>query len=286
MTFAEVSVRLNPYQAFYEIVIARLSEIGYDSFMEEEENDSLKAYISKEELDEKKLDETLSSIGEGLKYEYQVESLKKENWNLKWETNFHPVEIGKFCRIRAPFHEAKDDFIHELIVEPKMSFGTGHHQTTQLMIMLMENIQFSNKQVLDMGSGTGILAILAAKMKAKEIDAIDIEDWAYENMKENFVRNNCSQIKAYLGDASHIKDRKAQYGIIIANINKNIILTDIVHYNNCLKNSGHLLLSGFLLKDEKEIIAAAEHLGYKKIEILQKDKWLALNFKKKESKTI
>tara|TARA_R110002096_G_scaffold238027_10_gene429424 strand:- start:17187 stop:18032 length:846 start_codon:yes stop_codon:yes gene_type:complete len=280
MSYFEVNFTIKPFTPFAEILVAMLAEIGFESFVEEESDSKLKAYIQETEFDELAIIQLLDHFSSECKLSFEITQIKKENWNQKWEESFSPVEVTDFCIIRAPFHEPKSGFKHELLIEPKMSFGTGHHQTTQMMVELMQGIDFENKSVLDMGSGTGILAILAAKLGATEIVAIDIEEWAYENMQENFKRNHCESINAFLGDASLIADKAEVYDSILANINKNTLQADLKHYDKALKPNGSILLSGFYEHDVADLFATDPLINYSLQNQLQKDHWVALHLQK------
>jgi ribosomal protein L11 methyltransferase len=236
-----------------EIIIAKLAEIGFESF--EEADFCVKAYIPQNLFNEKNIAETLDNIKfEKTEISYSHKLIKAQNWNAVWESNFEPIYIEYKIFVRAPFHKPKGKFKHEIIIEPKMSFGTGHHETTSLMMEQMLNLDFRGKSILDMGCGTGILAILAAQLGAKNITAIDFDEWAYKNSIENFERNNCRLIKVIHGDATNIPDKK--FDIILANINRNVLINDIKIYTEFLNPSGQLLISGFynsdipLIKDE------------------------------------
>ncbi|MBL4710463.1 MAG: 50S ribosomal protein L11 methyltransferase [Flavobacteriales bacterium] len=279
MDYIEVSIHIKPFRPFNEILVAQLGEYEYESFVEEEKNSLIKAYILEEHFDIKTVEDCCVVFKEALEYEITATKIERVNWNKKWEENFDSVEVGTFCYVRAPFHEAKPDFKHEIIIEPKMSFGTGHHQTTQMMIELMEDIDFKGKKVLDMGSGTGILAILARKMEAGNTDAIDIEDWAFENMKENFGRNEV-KVSSYLGGVEVISQINEQYDVIIANINKNILLNQIQTYAAHLKLGGKLLLSGFYKTDAVDLLDADDLKEFSKEDERIKDDWCALKLNK------
>lgn len=279
MSFIEVKIKLEPYFPFQEILIASLSNFDFDSFVEEEPY--LKAYTEKFKFD----DSVLKSLGldefEGLDYKIEINEIQKENWNKQWEDSFEPVVVGDFCAIRAPFHQASNSCKYEIIIEPKMSFGTGHHDTTKMMIEQMQRINFTNKSVLDMGSGTGVLAILAEKMNASLIHAIDIEEWASENMTENFEKNSCSKCEGFLGDVNLLNGLNTNYDCILANINKNILLKDLADYTKKLNANGNLVLSGFFHFDNAELIAAAESLGLTLKDKITANDWSSLSFVKK-----
>lgn len=279
MNHIELTIALEPFKPFNEIVIAQLGELPFDSFTEEEDEKKIKAYILKDDFEENAVKGIFSELESMVSIQYEVTEIEKVNWNQKWEENFDSVEVGSFCYVRAPFHEAKPAFQHEIIIEPKMSFGTGHHQTTQMMIELMEDIDFEGKTVLDMGSGTGILAILAKKMGAAQVEAIDIEDWAFENMKENFERNGV-EANAYLGDVDLIDSIALKYDVIIANINKNILLRQFATYDFHLKDGALLLLSGFYETDSEDLVKAKDLPDYSLIKQLTKETWCALKLQK------
>lgn len=279
MDYLEVSLTLKPFRPFNEIIVAQLGELPFDSFLEEEDEAIVKAYILENDFVESDMKAAVEQFEGLVEVEYSVQKIEKVNWNQKWEENFDAVEVGQFCCVRAPFHPERPNFKHEIIIEPKMSFGTGHHQTTQMMIELMETIDFKKKAVLDMGSGTGILAILAKKMDAEQVEAIDIEEWAFENMKENFDRNHV-KASAYYGGEELIREIGKQYDVIIANINKNILLSQFTTYNNHLKNGGLLLLSGFYVTDADDLIAAKELKDYSLVEKLDKETWCGLKLQK------
>lgn len=281
MDYCECQFQLKPYRPYGEILIAHLSEIGFESFEEQEESNCLKAFIEQGDYDEKTVREILDNL-EGIEYKFNFKVVEKENWNKKWESNFQPVLVDDFCCIRAPFHQADLDVEYDIIIEPKMSFGTGHHQTTFLMTQLLRDTDLLNKSVLDMGSGTGVLAVLASKMGASLVDAIDIEEWAFENMKENFTRNKV-EVSSFLGNASLLKGKKQTYDVVMANINKNILLRDLKHYDEVLNGGGFLMMSGFFHYDVEEILNSEVLNNYRKIASLEKDEWVAIKLLKIES---
>ncbi len=279
MDYIEVSITLKPFRPFNEIIVAQLGEMPFDSFTEDEDDSMVKAYILEGDYVVADVQNAFNQFEGLVEISFTAEKIEKVNWNQQWEDNFDAVEVGDFCYVRAPFHAEKPNFLHEIIIEPKMSFGTGHHQTTQMMIELMESIDFKEKSVLDMGSGTGILAILAKKMNAQYVDAIDIEEWAFENMKENFNRNN-TVVSAFYGGEEVIIDLGKQYDVIIANINKNLLLTQFETYNGHLKKGGLLLLSGFYVTDVDDLLAAKELAEYSLVDKLEKETWCGLKLQK------
>jgi ribosomal protein L11 methyltransferase len=281
MKYVEVSFSIMPFEPWNEIIIANLSILPYESFMEEGEY--LKAYIQEQDFDPFDLKDLVLKIktNKGVIINYEYKNIEHQNWNHVWESHFEPVSINDQLHILAPFHP-KDKYQGLIIeIEPKMSFGTGHHQTTFLMCEEITSLSLDGKKVLDMGSGTGVLAILAEKCGAKEILAIDIESWSVENCEENTKRNKCSKIISKLGD---IIDINGQYfDVIIANINKNVLLAHLPSYSKCLNTNGILLLSGFFETDAEDLISAAFEenlvLHSKKI----KDGWAMLYFLSQES---
>ena len=281
MKYVEVSFSIIPFEPWNEIIIANLSILPYESFMEEGEY--LKAYIQEQYFDPLDLKDLVLKLktNKGVFINYEYKNIEQQNWNHVWESHFEPVSINDQLHILAPFH-SKDNYEGLIIeIEPKMSFGTGHHQTTFLMCEQISSLSLDEKNILDMGSGTGVLAILAEKCGAKEILAIDIESWSVENCEENTKRNKCSKIISKLGD---IIDINGQYfNVIIANINKNVLLAHLPSYSKCLNTNGILLLSGFFETDTEDLISAAFEenlvLHSKKI----KDGWAMLYFLSQES---
>ena len=278
MNYIEVEIIINPHSTeISEIIVAELSEVGFESFVDIE--NGLQAYIQDKLFD----NEILKAILDAEKYtnyqlKYTTKTIPAQNWNAVWESNFDPMFISDQIVVKAPFHNIHGNFKYEILIEPKMSFGTGHHETTSLVMEHMLKMDFIGKTVLDMGCGTGILAILASKMGASDITAIDFDEWAYNNSLENFERNQCQQIKAIMGMAEAIPLK--QNDIILANINKNVLLNDIKEYSKVLKSNGLLILSGFYQDDVNDIELEAN----KNLLFLQdkkmKNNWTACIFKK------
>ncbi len=253
-------------------LISILSDFGFEGF--EETNSSLKAYTISPEITDLKIteilyDNDLSHIS------FSSSGIPDKNWNEEWEKNFSPVVIAELVGIRAPFHPPLGTQF-ELIIEPKMSFGTGHHPTTALMAQLMLKKNFSSKNVLDFGSGTGVLAILAEKLKAKSIIALDNEEWAYNNCIENIARNNCVNIQCIKGNEQSMPLSK--FDVILANINRHVILKNISSWKSLLSQNGILLVSGILLNDEKDIIGKAAENGFTLKNVLRNEGWVAIAF--------
>lgn len=258
-----------------EAIIAWLGDNDFDMF--EERTDGVNAYIEAKLFKEDDLIKILQLIpGSGENIRYETSFIKDQNWNKKWESNFEPVSIAGSVYIRAPFHPKSEAFQHEIIIEPKMSFGTGHHATTSLMIQCILKLSLKNKVVLDMGCGTAILSILADKMGAKSIIAIDIEEWAYLNSLENCEMNNVKNISVLKGDVSLIKEKK--FDVIFANINRNILLNDLHSYSDSLNSGGEILLSGILAGDKEIINQCALKYGLSFKSQKEENNWLALHY--------
>lgn len=253
-----------------------LGTIGFDSFMDTD--DGLEAYCKEQEYKETELDEILQ-----MEQFANVSLLKKElipdqDWNATWEASYEPVVINELCRIRAPFHQVEGSYKYDLIIEPKMSFGTAHHETTSQIIELMLQSDFTGLDVLDMGSGTGVLAILAKKLGSATTVAIDNDEWAYRNALDNIRLNDENEIVVELGDAGSLNNR--QFDLILANINRNILLRDMKEYVKCLLDGGKIFFSGFYEEDLKLIAKEAESLGLKYISHVTKNNWTAAVFMK------
>jgi ribosomal protein L11 methyltransferase len=253
-----------------DMLIALLSDYGFEGFEEGERQ--LRAYINENDFDEKDFTEMIQPyVGS-----YGLRKIQSQNWNAMWEEHFEPVMVHDFVGIRAHFHPSlASEVQYEIVITPKMSFGTGHHATTFMMIEQMQHLDFHHKQVLDFGTGTGVLAILSEKLGAAHVLAIDIDEWSIENAKENIERNNCASITIQQADGviTNIK-----YDIILANINKNIILQNLQQLNNSLDERGCLLLSGLLVDDEEDIVAATERLDLKHRNTIHKQQWTCMLF--------
>ena len=266
---------LSPRDPATEILIAELGDVGFESFVEHD--NGVTAYIQKIEWNPNILDNLYVLGSNEFKISFSYFEVIQTNWNKEWEKNFNPFQVDNLVSIRAPFHK-NPSLKFDIVIEPKMSFGTGHHETTHMMIQHLLALDLENKKVLDMGCGTGILAIFAEKKGAQPIDAIDIDNWFYQNSLENIQRNGCNHITVLEGDSSLLKQKK--YDIIIANINRNILISDMKTYTECLNKNGILLLSGFYKEDVIIIENEVTKHGLSFENLLQKNNWVALKFMK------
>lgn len=268
----------NNIQSFNEIIIAKLGNIGYDSFIENE--NGVVAYISENLFDKNELELIKNTLPSDFSFKYEFKIMEEKNWNEEWESNYEPVLISDKCYIRAPFHPKISDIPYEIIIEPKMSFGTAHHETTSMMIELILTENIKDKKVLDMGCGTFILGILAKKLGAAHITGIDNDIWAYNNAVENLRNNDIySDFEIFHGDAGLLNyDNK--FDIIFANINRNILLEDIKHYSKVLSDNGILLLSGFYKEDLDAIENECLKYQIELVRYLTKNNWIAARFSK------
>ena len=267
--------QINPLELGSEILIAELGEKAFESFIETETG--ISAYVQKELWSENILEDIQILDNSEFNISYTFEEIEQVNWNEEWEKNFEAIEVDGKCHVRAPFHE-KTNAEYDIVIEPKMSFGTGHHETTHMMIQHILETDFTNKKTLDMGCGTAILAILAEMKGAQPIDAIDIDNWCYLNSIENAERNNCKHISVYEDDASLLAGKK--YDIIIANINRNILLNDMQQYVDCLNTNGILFLSGFYTEDIPVISESCTSKGLTYVKQFERNNWVALKFVK------
>ena len=271
--YLEYTFKVTPAIPGTEILIAELGYAGFESFVEQEQG--VIAYIQKQDWNPEILKDIVILKNPDFKISNSFTEIKQQNWNQEWERNFRPIVVDEICTVRAPFHEVPNTK-YDIIIEPKMSFGTGHHETTHMMIQFILKNDFKGKTVLDMGSGTGVLAILAEKQGAISVDAIDVDNWCYLNALENVERNECHNIEVFEGDASLLSGKR--YDVIIANINRNILLEDIPVYANCLNEQGMLYLSGFYKDDIPKIQERCEEFSLKFIENLEKNLWVAVKF--------
>lgn len=254
-----------------EILVALLENISYEGF--EENDDSIVAYIPEADYHEEELEAVLGSFG----LTYSLQTIQQQNWNAQWESNFEPVIVEAFCTVRAAFHDIRVDTPYEIIITPKMSFGTGHHATTQLMMEQMSKMDFKSCKVLDFGTGTGILAILAEMLGAEHVTAIDNDEWSYDNTIENKDANNCRKI-AVLQGSLEVSDK--DYDIILANINRHILLNYMDDMYMKTKSYGLILMSGLLKEDREIILESAAAAGLRFLEGSELNNWIALLFRK------
>ena len=257
----------------HDMLTTMLAEIGFDSFMDEEH--ALKAYCSAECRDDLAVESLLtepSFFGIQL---LNVEEMPDKDWNELWEASYQPVVVNERCRVRAPFHEPDPSFEFDLVIEPKMSFGTANHETTAQIIQLMLETDFKGKEVLDMGSGTAVLAILAKKLGSARTVAIDNDEWAYRNAFTNIELNGISDIEIVLGDALSIN---GSFDVVLANINRNILLRDMHYYVEAMRPNAHIFFSGFYTEDLPSIREEAERLGLHYCRHLSRNNWVAAEF--------
>lgn len=273
-TYQVYSIESSPETS--EILIAFLGQLPFDSFQETETG--LEAYVSKDE-DQRVIIEKLEELQTQFNFTFQSHEMAPQNWNAVWESNFQPILIGDFCVIRADFHDAFPNVEHEIIINPKMAFGTGHHATTFMVVELMKGLDFSGTKILDYGCGTGILAILAAQLGAKEIEAVDIEIESYENTIENAQINGINHIKAIHGTLNDINT--TGFDIILANINRNVILDSLPTLYGQLRENGKLIVSGFIERDLPILLKTATNQGFFPLKTKQKDTWVSIIFERK-----
>jgi ribosomal protein L11 methyltransferase len=274
MDYIELKVDLKPRNPWSEILTAELSELGFESFVDTETGIEAYAPVEGFDFDFVVKNSLLSGENQDVEIVFEKIIIPHQNWNAQWESDFQPVEVEDYLTIVAPFHSKEDKKGMIVEIQPQMSFGTGHHQTTWLMSKFLFEIGQLPDYVLDMGTGTGVLAIIAEKLGSKKIVAIDIEDWSAINAKENIERNNCSNIETYCGDIELI-DRKS-FGLIIANINKNVLKAQIPSYSKTLEVGGTLLISGFFESDVEEMIQFASDYHLKMVKVLTKETWASI----------
>ena len=270
--YIEVAVKVQPLEPFRDIFIAQLGALGFESFSETAEG--FEAYIIKEEFDDTAVKEAL--LWDGVQTSYEVQEIEQVNWNAEWENNFDPIEVDGKVYIRAPFHEEKHGFEYPMLIEPKMSFGTGHHQTTHMMIQWLLETDTTGDEVLDMGCGTGILGILAGMRGAAKVHGIDIDSWCIENTLENAQRNQCT-MTAVQGGANAIV---GTFDTICANINLNVLLADMEAYVRALKDGGTIFFSGFYQENIPALRAAAEAAGLTYVGVKEREQWRSIKMTK------
>jgi len=276
MDTLELKIDVSPKNPWSDVLVAELSELGFDSFVDTEEG--ILAYAPAEiNLNDVLAKTSVLGDNDGT-FTTSHQIIPHQNWNAKWESDFYPVYVEEYATILAPFHDANDAKGMKVVIQPQMSFGTGHHQTTWMMTKALFELDSMPDNVLDMGTGTGVLAIVAENLGAKRILAIDIEDWSAENAELNANSNGCSNIEVKCGDIDLVGDE--QFGLIIANINKNILKAHMSSYASALNPNGTLLLSGFFNSDVEEMTEFAMQYGLKKVKLFGKDEWAAIQLTK------
>ena len=276
MDYILLSCKINPSESGNDIITAQLSDLDFESFEETEQG--VNAYIPARYFDEEKVKALFLSL-ENIQVEYEQKLIPAQNWNAVWESNFEPVIIDNQCSVRAPFHSKPAGVEFDLVIEPKMSFGTAHHETTSLMISYLLKSDVKGKDVLDMGCGTAVLAILAGMKGAKSIIAIDIDPWPVENAKENARNNNVLQIEVIMGGAEQLGEK--MFDFILANINRNVLLADTAAYSSVLNKNGTLFLSGFYKEDLEQITNSASENGLEFVSFETENNWTAAQYLKK-----
>lgn len=274
MDYLELTVNLSPREPWSEILVSQLADIGFESFVDTETGIQAYGQVAEIEMDQLKTETLLSGEFEEVQFDYSEKIIEQQNWNALWEADFQPVDVDGRMTILAPFHSKEGAKGMLVEIQPQMSFGTGHHQTTWMMSKALLDMPTVPAKVLDMGTGTGVLAILAEKLGAQEILAIDIEDWSVENTQENAVRNGCTKITAQCGDIDLIAGLK--FDLILANINKNILKRHLNSYSEALVSGGKLYLSGFFETDADELIELCKTLKLEHDHTLNKETWAAL----------
>lgn len=275
MNYIEYDFTVSPLEMGSEILIAELAEVGFDSF--EDTPTGIKAYIPKDSWNEHILQDIYLLSNPEFTISYQITEIEQVNWNEEWEKNFSPIVVEDLCTVRANFHSVPNTR-YDIVITPKMSFGTGHHETTYMMLQQLLPLSLEGAKVLDMGCGTGILAIMAALRGAHDITAIDIDPWCVENATENVQQNDCSFITIKEGDVSLIAGE--QYNLILANINRNILLSDIPAYTQALLPQGLLLVSGFYEEDLPAIKEKCQEVGLTYLRHIERNRWVSAKFQR------
>lgn len=277
MNHTEVSIEIN--SDFTEILTAELAEIGFESFVETDEG--LSAYIPAEDFREDLLNEIIAKYQNTTAIACSWQTLERKNWNEEWEKSYEPIEVEDKIRVRASFHEPDSRFVHDLLITPKMSFGTGHHETTWLVMKEQLDLPHEGIDIMDVGCGTGILAILGRKLGAKAIFAFDIDEWAVENTQENFELNSVTENTELLQGTIHNVPADKRFGGILANINRNILLNEIPRYVQYLLPGGWLVVSGFYTNDQPDIENCAKENGLQVLRSNTRNQWSTVVFTKK-----
>jgi ribosomal protein L11 methyltransferase len=283
LPYTQVTFLLAPVDPWRDILTVELADIGYDSFEEGftdqlSTRGELRAYIPSAHFNAKKLSELLTLRDPHVSVHWTSEEIADRNWNAEWESSFSPVEVGDQVRIRADFHSPAEGFTHDLVITPRMAFGTGHHATTRMMVLAMLPLDLKGKDVCDLGCGTGVLAILAERMGARSAVAIDIDPGAVDNARENIIRNDCQAITVEVGDASSLEGRA--FDLILANIERNVLLDAMPRLAVALKPGGAVFLSGFVVTDRHMLAQSAKDNGLELAERLEEGDWALLGCRK------
>jgi ribosomal protein L11 methyltransferase len=258
---------------FSELLMAEIGEVGFESFLETDKG--FEAYVESENYDKEQLQAIKEKYSQQTTVIFYQDRIQKQNWNEEWEKSYQPIIVDEKCLIRAEFHKIELKYAYELIITPKMSFGTGHHQTTYLMIKGQMSIDHRNKRVMDAGCGTAILSVMASKLGAKEVEAFDIDEWSVSNGKENIDVNGCANIRHQQGKLSELSF-EGKFDIILANINKNVLLEEMKLYKEYLKTGGMLLLSGFYTEDIPDMLRASSSLNLTEVRRDDRENWASL----------
>ena len=268
-----IKINIQTASHLSDILVAFLSRLNFEAFQEQE--GGLEAWVAKEHWSAS-LEQQLKDLQDQYPFNYQKEEIPHQNWNAKWESDYQAIQLDDFCAVRASFHEAIEAVKYDIVIDPRMAFGTGHHATTSMVMQCMRDLDFKNKTVLDYGCGTGILAILASMMGAKEIHAIDYDPLSTENTEVNLGINKINNVQVSKGELSVVED--GPYDLILANINRNVILESLPRLYELLKKDALLITSGYLLEDENIVKSAAEKLNFSSHIRIFKENWLCLTF--------
>jgi len=278
--YIELNCFLTPFnEDISDIIISELCDIDFESF--DTQSEYIKAYITEDKFNMTKIEnnEIINNLKKEYDIRFSIQKIENKDWNAEWEANFQPIVIKDIVCIRGSFHPKNENCKYDVVINPKMSFGTGHHSTTALMLEHISETVTKGDNVLDMGCGTSLLGIFASMIGAKEVIGVDIDEWAYNNSLENLELNNISNLKVLLGDADRLKDLK-KFNVVLANINRNILLNDMHYYIDHLEAGGNLIMSGFYTQDLKMIRDEAERLGLEYINHKEDNNWVAVKFKK------
>lgn len=278
MDYKKITIGISPFQEWLrDILTAQMAEIDFDSFVDTPSG--FEAYAPAAQYNKGQLNAILDQFSEDFTFDVKSEFIEGQNWNIEWEKNyFKPLVVANKCVVRAPFHQEFPHLEYEIIIEPNMAFGTGNHETTTMMLEFILGAELAGKRVLDMGCGTGILGILASMKKAQSVTAIDIDRWSYDGTRTNAALNQIDNMKVELGDAALLGAE--HFDLILANIQRNVLINDMPTYNTVLNRGGQLIMSGFYQQDYEAIKSKAESLGLKEAGILQRNEWVACAFSK------